>query len=114
MILKYFRAYFAAFYQLPPNSRQIQTLDLSFDGTGADVYITSKEELCECLGNLTVGITMYNRLQTTFPAYCYLVKEILGLAPTRSRQTQTSELSFPGEEPQISQTSEFSFSGEEL
>ncbi|KAK2813944.1 hypothetical protein FQN50_000345 [Emmonsiellopsis sp. PD_5] len=101
-LLKYFQVYFAAFYELPPNSQEIQTLDFSFDGTGADLYTTSEHELYECLGNWAVGIAMYNDLQESRYAWYYLLKELCGFAPTmRNKRTQIMRNNPPfGSSPQ--------------
>jgi hypothetical protein len=57
--LKYIRAYFAHHLSRPPESPEIQTLDLRFTGTGTDLYYATGDELEHYLGHYVVALDMF-------------------------------------------------------
>lgn len=61
-ILNYFRECFAVTYRHDVNSQEIQSLEFSFHGTGAMLYLATDDELCEYVGNKGIGWTMHTRL----------------------------------------------------
>ncbi|EEH10461.1 predicted protein [Histoplasma capsulatum G186AR] len=48
-VLNYFRECFAVTYRLDVNSQEIQSLEFSFHGTGAMLYLATEDELCDTI-----------------------------------------------------------------
>lgn len=63
VILNYFHLCFASTYAYPPSSREIQTLEFAFEGTGADLYCAKLDAIVDYVGNKFIASIIDGRLR---------------------------------------------------